>query len=257
MLVDRPEDIVPRPNLHTQTYQPEGALRRYHDKRLLVRAGLDAGHATVVVIDGNSRLVENLPSKLELRTGVNAFITQPVLEHLREEDAAASTRKRFASTARQRRCLERAAHELGISLEKVTFIQESIYALHGPEDILRQFVECWGRLGRFMDFHGLAWSEGFAIGLAAAAVGLEVHENRFLPMSSFYKHRLHGAPLARRQLDAPRVFHAQEDARLLARFMHRRSLQSLVRSTYFTLRMAIRWASCRMGGEPCLLPQHP
>lgn len=257
MLVDRPEDIVPRPNLRTQTYRPEGALRRYHDKRLLVRAGLDAGHATVVVIDGNSRLVENLPARLGLRTGVNAFITQPLLEHLREEDAAVSTRKRFASTARQRRCLERAAQGLGISLDKVTFIQESIYALHGPEDILRQFVDCWGRLGRFMDYHGLAWSEGFAIGLAAAAVGLDVHENRFLPMSSFYKHRLHGAPLARGQLDAPRVFQAQEDARLLARFMQHHPLHYRLRSMYSTFRMAIRWAGCRMAGEPCLLSQHP
>lgn len=256
MLVDRPQDIMPRPNLRTQFYRPEGALRRYHDKRLLVRAGLDAGYATVVVIDANSRLVEKLPDTLELRTGVNAFITQPVLEHLREEESAASARKRFASTAHQRRCLERAAQGLGLSLENVTFIQESIYALHGPEDVLRQFVECWGRLGRFMDYHGLAWSEGFAIGLAAAAVGLDVHENRFLPMSCFYKHRLHGAALARGQLDAPRVFHAQEDAQLLARFMRRRPLNRRLRSMYSTISMATRWAACRMSGEPRLLPQH-
>ncbi|MFC5453450.1 hypothetical protein [Prosthecobacter fluviatilis] len=253
MLVDRPQDIMPRPNLRTLLYRPEGALRRYHDKRLLVRAGLDAGYATVVVIDANSRLVEKLPDMLELRKGVNAFITQPVLEHLREEEAAASTRKRFASTAHQRRCLERAAQSLGLSLENVTFIQESIYALHGPEDILRQFVECWGRLGHFMDYHGLAWSEGFAIGLAAAAVGLDVHENRFLPMNCFYKHRLHGAALARGQLEAPRVLQAQEDARLLARFMRRHPLNSRLRSLYSTASMAARWAACRMSGEPRLL----
>lgn len=257
MLVDRPQDILSRPNLRTLLYRPEGALRRYHDKRLLVRAGLDAGYSTVVVIDANSRLVENLPSTLELKEGVNAFITQPILELLSEEESVSCTRKRFATTRHQRSCLERAARKLDLSLEKVTFIQESIYALHGPEDVLRQFVECWGRLGKFMDYHGLAWSEGFAIGLAAAATGLEVHENRFLPMNFFYKHRLHGAPLARGQLEAPRVFHAQEEARLLAQFMRGRPHFDRLRTMYYKLCMACRWAACRVAGEPGLLAKNP
>lgn len=249
MLADKPSKVLPRANLQVFPYVPEGALRRYHDKRLLVRAGLDAGFSTVVVIDANSRLVESLPARLDLQPGVNAFVTQPLEEHLREEERQV-TRRRRISTGRQRRCLDRAAGMLGVALDRATFIQESVYALHGPADQLRSFVRQWGLLGRYMDYHGLAWSEGFAIGLAAAATGMQVHENRFLPMNCFYKHRLHGALLARGQLDAPRVWHAQEEARLLARFLHDNSIGSRLGRLRFNARMFVRWALCRLRGEP-------
>lgn len=252
MLVDKPVDVVARPGLHISQYRPEGALRRYHDKRLLIEAGLNAGHSTVVVIDANSRLVEPLPTQLDLRPGLNAFITQPLLTHLQEEEQAAGSGRRRFSTRHQRRCLERAAKELGVSMDKATFVQESIYALHAPERQVRDFIDVWGRLGRFMDYHGLAWSEGFAISLAAATVGMEVHQNRFLPMTCFYKHRLHGAPLARGQLDAPRVFHAQEDMRLMARYAQGSPWSSRVHRLQFNAAMAMRWLFCRVCGQPRL-----
>lgn len=246
VLTDRPSEFTAGPKLEVHAYRPHGVLRRYHDKRLLIDLAIPR-FRTCVVIDSNSRILEPLPQELDLPEGISAFIAHPLLTHLEHEraDVKAMRKRRYASLERETACLTHAAGRLGVGLGQVTFLQESIYAVSGDPGQIRAFTAAWGRLGDFMDHHAMAWSEGYAIGLAAAATGLAIQQHRFLPMQSFYKHRLHGAAVERGTGESPRVVLCHREMKLLASRVRFEAMPKWLRKRIDRVAMGLRWLAFR------------
>jgi hypothetical protein len=251
VITDKPAYFFDLENVTVEPYHPSGILRRYHDKRLLVQHTLDR-QASCIVIDANSRICEPLPASIHISEGITGFITMPLEQHLREEEKDPSLKQSGRGSMKHtRHHIERAAAHLGVNLADVSFIQESIYAVRGDPERIQSFIDCWGRLGSYFDYHGMAWSEGYGIGLAAAKCGITIQQHNFIPLESFYKHRIHDTLILRGAMTHEPVLRARAEVRAMQDMRFTRLPKSLAKQIEKT-RMGCRWLRMRTSKEPLL-----
>lgn len=250
VLTDRPLEFKQHPNARVSAFKPDGILRYYHDKRFLIERAMD-GFETCMIIDANTRITSPVEVNPKFEIGISAYVTQSLKEHFGQElnDERSARFKRFMSVDKTVKLVYQAAEQLGVDPAEVGFIYEFMYAVTGESTILRPFLSYWDQLAHYMDYHGVAWSEGYAIGIAAAKVGLPIRKNPFISPNNFYKHRLHRVRIERQLETNPRIILCHRQQRLLQEYAHFTALSGPLPRHFQKLKMGLRWLTYRVTGR--------
>ena len=195
-LTDTPEAFQSSPNVEARPHRQNGVFRCFHDKRFLVKAALDK-FEVCIVIDANIRLLAPIRNDIDqtLLPGINAahlYSIQSKWISDNENREVESEQSRRALD-REQRIVTKALDALSISSDAARFPQEYLYAIKSwnRPDQLQDWLDAWGSLAHYFDYHRLPWSEGFGIGIAAAATDVPIECVRVLPDSDYYKERTH------------------------------------------------------------------
>ena len=194
ILTDLPNAFQKFPHVVPVPHRQQGVFRCYHDKRFLVNEGLKLAKACII-IDANIRLLEPVAPRLSepFGSGLSATRLYTIASKWESDQANAqySDPRSIARQTRERRIVSHILDQLDLSPDDVFFPQEFLYAVkvvEGSEEA-QKWLRGWNLLADYFDFHRLAWSEGFGIGIAAAATGFPLECVRVLPDFHFYKKR--------------------------------------------------------------------
>lgn len=235
VLSDSPSAFQDCENVIASHHRQQSPFRCFHDKRFLINAAFE--HAeTCIVIDANIRLLAPLlpQSIAALEPGINAAHLYTI-ESKWISDAQPG-KDLPPSLKREKAVVTRALDFVQLEAASVRFPQEYLYAIKRSRngDQIQTWLEAWGYLASYFDFHRLPWSEGFGIGIAAAATGLPIECVRVLPDEAYYKERTHLFNL--RTFRNP-VSEAQE---------HCHAQQELIKSTFFPPPNRFKKITCRL-----------
>ena len=170
VLTDAPEEFKDLRNVTAEFHRNHGLLRSYHDKRFLIERSARE-YPVCIVIDANTRILAPLPASLNIPKGIAAFWTWPAHEQLTAEGSYETRGFKLASSNHIGRSVKAAAATLQIDISKTPFLLEFMYAISTQGETLTHFLKVWNWLSVYFDYQGLSWSEGYAIGLAAASAG--------------------------------------------------------------------------------------
>jgi len=192
VFTDVPEEFADHRNVIAIKHAQRSVIRCFHDIRFVLDHALEE-FKTCIAINTNVRIVEPLPMDFAkaLKPGIVALACEKLENHLRYEldDPAAWQRKSVVGVDRQVELVKLACQKLGVSLSETDYVFEIIYAVSCEGEQKKKFIDTWGKLANFFEYHGMTWGEGFAAGIAAKVAGLPVCQNVFIPEPSYYKHR--------------------------------------------------------------------
>lgn len=173
---DQPKEFQNFPSVFAFKLQQKGILHCYHDKRFVIQEALKK-FSTVIQIDADTRIVGNLPQQIPHVEGLAAGHIENIVEHAQKYNP-----ERLIY-------LRKVADKLDLSLEDVSYIGESLFAVTADSKKSVEFIKHWDAIGRYLEIHGIHAGEGNAIGLAAAKAGLKVYNPSWLEsINSVRKH---------------------------------------------------------------------
>ncbi len=233
------------PNVIARPHRQRGVLRCFHDKRFMIPVALES-FDTCILIDANIRILEPVPQ--DAIPSIAPGITAPRLYSVASKwESDRDTNTTSDAPNQETRVVLRALNALQLHPQKAYFVQEFLYAVRrDPEhpEAVTTWLAAWDALAGFFDFHRLAWSEGFGIGLAAGVTGFPVQCDSFLPERAYYKQRTYEfhQQTGNRPV-TPAQEHCHREQRLLAQSGATRASALSVKLA--TLRRAVRFLAFR------------
>ena len=176
VLTDKIKDFLGHPNVYAVKFKQDALRVPYHDKRFVLREGLER-HETCVFLDADMRVLDPVPDDLneQLMPGISTYFCSPWNQwaadhenHLTEIDL-----------------VRKAASALNIDISECIFVLEQVIAVKRHELRHYTFLDAWDRLARHFQQKKLHHGEGHAIGMAAAVAGLKIQQFRMLGDSLF------------------------------------------------------------------------
>lgn len=163
---DDPEDFKGCENIQAFPLRQQGILHCYHDKRFVLREALQH-FKTAIQIDADTRLTKPIVATIEPLKGLGALHIKKLAEHAQRYNP-----QRLPH-------LQKVSEKLNIPFESATYVGESLFALSQSPQV-DEFIEAWGKIGRYLELRGIYSGSGNAIGLAATKVGLEIYPPNWL-----------------------------------------------------------------------------
>jgi hypothetical protein len=157
---DAVEDFKEYANVFAYHHHRTGLFACYSDKRFAVSHALESHAEEVVFIDADTRVHENLPSRVESDAKIVAAYAPQLAEQAQKWLLPKSGRAVLT-----------AARAFGIDPAQTKFVLDNIFAVkrdHGREKV---FIEVWGLVTRLFDFEGVDISDGYCMSIAAAVTG--------------------------------------------------------------------------------------
>lgn len=161
---DNVNDFGSYNNVLAFKHRQQGTLLCYNDKRLVLAKALSKFRAAIC-IDADTRITADIPDDLQWEPGITVGHCKNLVEHAQKYNP-----ERLES-------LQKLASKLGLPLEKVNYVGESLFVITRDNGKEIEFFNYWGKVGRFLEFQGIHGGEGNAMGLAAAKVGWVVHHS--------------------------------------------------------------------------------
>ena len=196
VLSDHPSAFRSHPNVTAIRHHQKSVFRCFHDKRFLIEASLDLADICIV-IDSNIRILAPISAHAfeYLDKGISAAHLYSIESKWTSDENNqnhASSKERLQLN-REKRIVGQALNAIGIKSQDARFPQEYLYAIRRADNHsqIKAWLGAWADLAHYFDFHRLPWSEGFGIGIAAAATETTVECLRILPDSGYYKERTH------------------------------------------------------------------
>ncbi|NJO71651.1 MAG: hypothetical protein HC825_08105 [Oscillatoriales cyanobacterium RM1_1_9] len=156
---DAPENFKSFSNVAPYKHVQRGIHRCYHDKRFAIEKAI-AQFPIVILVDADTRIVGDIPEDIDWQPGITSGTTRGILIHGGNKDH----QMRLA-------CIWDIAKKLGLSPEQVDWTEENFLVVTQDQGKELEFLELWGKIGRYFELNHIHSGSGNAIGLAAAAVG--------------------------------------------------------------------------------------
>ena len=177
---DNPNAFKGYSNISAFKLEKKGILHCYHDKRFVIEEALKT-FPTVIQIDADTRIVNDLPESIEPSTGLAALHVNNLVQH-----AQRYTPERVAH-------LRKLANKVGVDVENAKYIGESLFAVSGPQEKTAEFLKQWDLMARYLELHRIHGGSGHGIGLAVAKAGLEIIQPSWLKSINQAKRHLDAA----------------------------------------------------------------
>jgi hypothetical protein len=145
----------------------QGILHCYHDKLFVIEKALTQ-FQVVIQIDADTRMIDSLPQSIEPSFGLAALHIENLLTHNQKYDPVRLVH------------LAKLADKLGIDLDSVSYIGESLFAISADQSQATEFIRQWNLIARYLELRGIHAGEGNAIGLAAAKANLKIIQPAWL-----------------------------------------------------------------------------
>jgi hypothetical protein len=172
---DKSQDFNNHPNVITFKHRQKGILFCYYDRRFVVEAAL-AKFRAAIVIDADTRIVADIPTHINWLPGITAGHRENLIEHVK------------TYTPERLKPLSQVASKLGLPLEEITYIGESLYIIARDEGKEKEYLKQLGKIGNYLELNGVHGGDGNAMGLAAAKVGWTVNNDGWQSLKAATKH---------------------------------------------------------------------
>lgn len=203
VFTDRPGFFRAYANCRVFPHRNTGLKRPYNDKRFPLQRGLQ-DYETAICIDADTRFDKPIPMDLRFRPGVEAAHREPVMIHAPE-----------GQNPRLRRLFQRLADRMGLDVNDVCWIQESLFSVtHDGTNRVSEFFRLWDILSVEFQLARLH-VDGHPIAFAAESLGWNISKGEAITLlEQAHSHHFHHVkslnhvPLARasklRKLLSPR-----------------------------------------------------
>ncbi|MBE9205928.1 hypothetical protein IQ244_05255 [Nostoc sp. LEGE 06077] len=173
---DQPEAFQNSPNVFAFKLHQTGILYCYHDKRFVIQEALKH-FPTAIQIDADTKIVGDVSQEIPQTEGLAAGHIEDIVEHVQKYNP-----ERLIY-------LRKIAAKLDLSLDNVSYVGESLFAVTAHSKKSEAFIKYWDAIARYLEIHGIHSGEGNAIGMAAAKAGLKVYNPLWLgKINSVRKH---------------------------------------------------------------------
>ncbi|HLO51746.1 MAG TPA: hypothetical protein VK211_25260 [Kamptonema sp.] len=172
---DNPKEFQNCANVFAFKKSREGVDYCYNDKRFALKKALELFRVTIFV-DADTRITGKVPER-EWISGITCEGFIPILEHPPNQ-----------SLPGRKEVIYKLAKKLGLSLEQVSFVQESLFVIARDNGKEIQFIEEWGKIGRFFEVQKVKTKDGNPIGLATTRVGWNIRSDGWQELDQIREH---------------------------------------------------------------------
>jgi len=165
VLTDRPADFENFPQVLAVFHQLQ-SVKGYHDKRFVLKKALSQ-FETCVLLDADVRIIGPVATDLTWPPGITARAGCSLGKQLQD------IRKPYEVEV-----IQKAVQHLNLDVNNVQWLHEFMFAMTRQEGKEKQFFELWQTISYFFETQGIYYGEGYAMGLAAAEVGLNFGYDR-------------------------------------------------------------------------------
>ena len=171
---DEPKEFSNYPKIIPFKHHKQGILHCYHDRRFVIEKALSM-FPVAIHIDADTRILNNIPTEIVWLPGITAR-QKNLIEHV----------SKFS--AERLPYLRKVASKLNIPIENTNWIGESLYVVTRDGGREKEFIRCWGMIGKYLEMNGIHAGDGNAMGLAAAKVGWTVNSDGWEKLKNVTQH---------------------------------------------------------------------
>ncbi|WP_427162476.1 hypothetical protein ACQFX9_13535 [Aliinostoc sp. HNIBRCY26] len=161
VLTDQPEDFQDCPHVIGFKHKLK-SVKGYHDKRFVLDKALSL-FESCMFLDADVRILDTFVEEMNWPLGISARAGCNLLSHMQN-----MTSKQEIQT------IQEAATKLNVDLKEVQWLHEFMFVMRRQEGLEKEFFELWQSISYFFEMRGIYHGEGFAMGLAAAKVGMNM-----------------------------------------------------------------------------------
>ena len=167
ILTDNAADFADLDNVIAINHRQNSVMFPYHDRRFAIEESLSRFDMTIQ-IDTDVRILKPLVFSEEL-SGLKGIVANSysLSKHLGQYQSDIIDIYRNV------------AKRLEIDFEQATYIGEFIFAVGKDNGKEKEFIDNWGKIGRYLELHRVHGADGPAIGLAAAKTGFPVYASQW------------------------------------------------------------------------------
>lgn len=172
---DEPEDFSQINNTLAFLHKQQGILHCYNDKRLVIAEALSR-FETVICIDADTRIVDDIPNDIQWIPGVTVGHREHLITHVNRYTPA------------RLKPITKVASKLDINIDQAEFIGESLVIITQDQGREQEFLKLWGLIGKYLELNGVHAGEGNTIGLAISKMGWKINEDGWQQIRDVVKH---------------------------------------------------------------------
>ncbi|YAG12693.1 Glycosyl transferase family 8 [Nostoc sp. DSM 114161] len=165
VLTDRPEYFKEFPHVLAFKHSLQ-SVKGYHDKRFVLEKALSL-FESCMFLDSDVRILGAVTGKMNWPPGITARTGCNLLQHMAN-----------IKNPKEIQVIEEVAEKLNIDLHKVQWFHEFMFAMRGQNGLERNFFQLWQTISYLFEIRGIYHGEGYAMGLAAAKVGMAIAFDR-------------------------------------------------------------------------------
>ncbi len=160
ILTDRAEDFKQSSNIIPIQHSQDSIMFPYHDRRLVIKIALETYDMTIQ-IDTDIKFKKQLllPSEILQVKGVTGNIKN-LKQHLSKWQPDNLYH------------YQKVAEKLDIDFDNAPYLGEFVFAVSRFQGIETDWIEQWGKIGRYLELHKIHGADGPAIGLAMLKSGM-------------------------------------------------------------------------------------
>lgn len=226
VLTDKPEYFKEFPHVLAFGHRLQ-SVKGYHDKRFVLEKALSL-FESCMFLDSDVRILGTVAGEMTWPAGITARTGCNLLQHM------ANIRN-----PKEIQVIEEVAEKLNIDLHKVQWFHEFMFAMRGQDGLEIDFFQLWQTISYLFEMRGIYHGEGYAMGLAAAKVGMTIafdREDKF----PFFKDNIERIRIKKGQSNPQEkqiYFDIHENIEYRKRSILRKITDKLVKKSVFVYRL--------------------
>jgi len=165
VLTDQPEYFKEFPHVLAFKHRLQ-SVKGYHDKRFVLEKALSL-FESCMFLDSDVRIIGAVVKEMNWPPGITARAGCSLLQHIAN-----------IKNPKEIQVIEEVAEKLNIDLQKVQWFHEFMFAMRGEGGLETNFFQLWQTISYLFEIRGIYHGEGYAMGLAAAKVGMAIAFDR-------------------------------------------------------------------------------
>ncbi len=170
ILTDRPEQFARFPHVLAFKHHLQ-SVKGYHDKRFVLKKSLSL-FESCMFLDSDIRVLGSVVEELKWSPGITARAGTNLVNHMK-----------IITNQKELKVIKEAAQKLNIDIQQVQWLHEFMFVMKKQNGLEEDFFELWQTISYFFEVQGIYHGECYAMGLAAARIGMRLdffREDKFL-----------------------------------------------------------------------------
>ncbi len=165
ILTDQPEIFKEFPHVLAFKHRLQ-SVKGYHDKRFVLEKALSL-FESCMFLDSDVRILGPVVGEMNWLSGITARAGSDLLHRMKN-----------ISNYKEIQVIEEVAQKLNIDLQQVQWFHEFMFAMKGQEGLEGKFFQLWQTISYLFEMRGIYHGESYAMGLAAAKLGMTIRFER-------------------------------------------------------------------------------
>jgi hypothetical protein len=162
LLSDQPQEFNEFPQVMAFEHHLQ-SVKGYHDKRFILAKSLSL-FENCIFVDADVRVLGSIVQDLNVYPGITARAGTNLSKHI----GNMKNRQEIS-------IIEQALQKLNLDQKKVKWLHEFMFVMKRQNGLQDEFFRLWQTIAYFFEMQGLYHGEGYAMGLAAARIGININ----------------------------------------------------------------------------------